>query len=64
MKTRYHITLNYFGEIHTFYTHSKCVEGALKNAISRLAKKIGRYRNSILFYFIDDKPDNWKVVKK
>ena len=61
---RYHVTLNYFGEIHTFYTHAKCVDGALKNSVSRLAKLVGRSRSSVLCYFIDGKHDNWKVLRR
>jgi len=37
----YKVTLNWSGELLTFYTHSKSEKGALKNSVTQLSKKLG-----------------------
>jgi len=57
---RYKVTLNWYGEIHVFYTSSKTAKTAKNNAINRLAKKLGKNRNSVSGYFSGDK-DNFSI---
>jgi len=59
----YKVTLNWYREIHTFYTDSSGKSRALRNAISRLSKKLGVSYNYVNKQFINGK-DNFKVERR
>uniref|UniRef100_A0A6M3LSC1 Uncharacterized protein n=1 Tax=viral metagenome TaxID=1070528 RepID=A0A6M3LSC1_9ZZZZ len=56
------VTLNYYGELHTFYTHTLSQSQALRNARLKLEMKLRKVKNSLIVYFNGDK-DNFKVEK-
>lgn len=57
----YHIKLNWFGEVHEFWTRSNREYGALHNAYVRLAEKVGYSA-----YFVRDNIKDYSIeeVKK
>jgi len=63
LKSRYKVTLNWYGELHTFYTNSGSTSKAKANAISRLAKKLGKSRYIVRQYYNSGK-DNFKVERR
>lgn len=56
----YKVTLNWYGEIHTFYTSSTTKRKALSNAMIQLAKELVRSNYSVRQYFNDGK-DKYEV---
>ena len=58
----YKVTLNWSGELLTFYTHSKNEKGALNNGITQLANKLKVNRTICNMKFLGQK-DNYKIEK-
>ncbi len=52
---------NYHGELHNLHTKANSEPKAFNNFITQLSKKLGQGRRSLLFYFLDEQVDNWKV---
>ena len=52
---------NWKGELHTFFTNSSSIETAFKNAITRLAKKVGYSYLSIYNHFISGVKENYSI---
>ena len=64
LKTFTHIIkLNWYGEVHTFYTNSTTDLKALGNAISQLAKRLKVSRNYVKCNF-DGRRDNFKIERR
>jgi len=61
-KTKYRISLTYYGEDHVFFTYAKSEHRALKNAINRMAKKFSMNPSRFFKYF-DGERDNFSVLK-
>jgi len=58
------ITLNWYGEIHIFYTHAKAETIAIRNSRKRLKIKLGKTPKSTeLYYYFRGHKDNVKVEK-
>jgi len=49
----YKITLCYYGENHTFFTHSSSPRKAILNSIFKLEKKMEREKGSLPIYFLN-----------
>jgi hypothetical protein len=62
-KTKYLVTLNWYGEVHTIYTSSSTEQRALNNAICQLAAKVGYCRSYVKCFFLGEK-DNFKIVRR
>lgn len=58
MKKLYHIKMNWFGEVHEFWTRSDRDYGALHNAYVKLARRIGYntyyVRSNVKHYTIEE----------
>ena len=52
---RYKVTLNWHGEVLTFYTEASSKMKALTNAIYQLAEKSNRVAYSVRQYFLNGK---------
>lgn len=52
---------NWYGEIHILYTEANCQNRAFGNLIMQLSKKLKRTRRSVMFYFEDEKKNNWSL---
>ena len=65
MKTsKYKVTLNWSGELHTFWTSSSTEKRALENAVTRLAQKLGKSsRMSVKRSFFGEK-DNYTIERR
>ena len=62
-KKKYLVHLNWSGEVHILYTSSSTEQGALNNACSQLAKKVGYDYTYVKCFFLGEK-DNFKVVER
>ena len=60
---KYKVTLNWSGELHTFWTSSSTEKRALNNAVAQLAEKLGRDRIYVKRSFFGEK-DNFKVERR
>ena len=63
IKKKYRVNLNWYGEVHTFFTSSSTEKKALTNAISQLAKKNGYNRAFVKRFFLGDK-DNFSIKER
>lgn len=54
-------TFNWYGEIHTLYTHARSKSKAFDNFCVRLAGLLKVSRRSVYIYFVDEKKDNWNI---
>ena len=57
-------TFNWQGEIHVLHTKAKCQNMAFGNFMVQLARKLKRTRRSVMLYFLDERKDNWKIVRR
>ena len=64
MKTRYLITINWQGELHSFYRHATSAPQALRHAICELARKVGYDTKFVRRYVMEDVNDRYKVEVK
>ena len=55
------VTINWYGEVLTFYTHAKDKKVSLSNAIVQLSILVGRTKGSVRCYVTDSQHDRWKV---
>lgn len=62
-KTKYLVTLNWYGEVHTIYTSSSTEQRAFNNACSQLAKKVGYNYTFVKCFFLGEK-DNFKIKER
>ena len=62
-KHLYKVTLNWYGEIHIFYSHATASNRALNFSIRRLAKELGVTYGYVKRKFIGEK-DNFKVERR
>lgn len=58
---KYKVTLNWFGEVVTIYTHSMTEKSALQNAMRRLGQTLGVSFSRVRVYILNSKHDRWKV---
>ncbi len=58
---KFKVTINWHCEVLKFYTHAKSDSKTLNNAISQLAKRVGRTTRSVRLYVTDPNYDRWKV---
>jgi len=61
-KMRHKVLINWYGEVHKLYTHSKSEDGALLNAIRQLAKRLGREVKGVRDYVMDSGHRRWEVT--
>lgn len=59
---RYKVTLNWYGELHVFWTHASSGEKAKRNSIEKLAAKLKRKAGYLIAYF-DGKKDNFIIME-
>jgi hypothetical protein len=59
---KFKVILNHSGELHTFYTTTSTPSRALRNAVTRLAKKLKVNYTFLLQKF--NTKDNFKVLKE
>jgi hypothetical protein len=64
MKTRYLITINWLGEVHSFYRHATSPQQALRHTIHELARKVGYTTQRVRSYVMETNHDRWKVEVK
>lgn len=64
MKTRYHITINWQGEVHNFYKHATSAPQALRHGIRELARKVGYETRFVRDYVMSEGTRRWEVVIK
>jgi hypothetical protein len=64
MKTRYLITINWLGEVHSFYRHATSPQQALRHAIRELARKVGYTTEYVRNFVMETNHDRWKVEVK
>ena len=64
MKTRYLITINWLGEVHSFYRHATSADQALRFAIRELARKVGYDTKFVRNYVMEDVNDRWRAEVK
>lgn len=62
-KTRYLITINWQGEVHSFYRHATSPQQALRHAIRELARKVGYNTKYVRDYVMDTNSRRWEVRK-
>jgi len=62
-KTRYQITINWQGELHSFYRHATSADQALRYAIRELARKVDYSARFVRSYVMDANSRRWKVEK-
>jgi hypothetical protein len=63
-KTKYLITINWLGEVHSFYRHATSADQALRHAIRELARKVGYTTKYVRDYVMADANDRFKVEVK
>lgn len=61
MKPRYHITINWKGEVHEFYRHATSAQQALRHAIRELARKVGYSTKMVRDHVMDSSSRRWEV---
>ena len=49
----YKVTLNWYGEIHLFFTHANSESRARRNVYGQFGAKMGRTYSAVKRYFID-----------
>jgi hypothetical protein len=61
---RFRGTFNWYGEVHVLYTEASCKDSAFNNFIFQLTEKLGRSRRTLLFHFLDEKKDNYRIERR
>jgi hypothetical protein len=64
MKTRYHIVINWKGEVLEFYRHATSSQQALRHAIRELSRKVGYTTQRVRSYVMDPNQRRWEVIVK
>jgi hypothetical protein len=64
MKSRYLTTINWQGEVHSFYSQSSSAPQALRSAIDRLATKTGYDNSYVRKYVMEANARRWETVVK
>jgi hypothetical protein len=59
--TKYKVTINWHGEVLTFYTFAKNEKKALINAMVRLAGSLNCHVRLVKYYVEDVNANRWKV---
>jgi hypothetical protein len=60
-KLRYKVTINWSGEIHSFYRHATSAPQALRHAIRELSRKVGYSTEYVKKYVMDEEARRWEV---
>ena len=63
-KTRYQITINWKGEVYSFYRHATSSDQALRHAIRELARKVDYSTRYVRDYVMDTNQRRWEVIDK
>ncbi len=65
---KYKVTLNWHGEVHTFYTHAKSELSAMYRACYQLADVLEGESGGMRYYsvrqYFNDGKDRWKVERR
>ena len=63
MKNLYRVQFSWQGEIHSFHTQTISEEGAVRNALRKLAKKVGYDLKAVRDHVLDPNACRWEVTK-
>ena len=61
MKLRYKVTLNWQGEVHTYYRWANSPSQALRHAIRELAREVGYAARFVRDYVMEPNQRRWEV---